>query len=482
MGICPCLGSYGHGAELNENFEYPTSVSLTIKQSGSTRTKTSTFHLTSPIHSEYKNYPLREYTLGITSCILPGQDPYKEVSKVCQDGLFVSEIDGTLLAALFDGHGNKGECVVEFCVNYLKKFFADHCAEFQSFPGRSIEEAIESCDEALNRNPEVDCGLSGTTGVVLYINRDGIHVGSVGDSRAVLGSQTGARQRSERPVDKPDTSNEFHEFQRKIEDVPTIFEIPLTTDQKPNHEGEMERIIEAGGKVARLMDETGKRVGPYRVWNAMGHIPGLAMSRSIGDSVAHSVGVSAVPIVETFPLDPNDRFIIIASDGVWDVMENKDAVNLVERFRKKCRKDNNRPISERVKPTDINIAQLLALEARYRWFDVVQEEDVMIDDISVIIIELVNLPTTTLSPQILANRISITKHSMVNVQENQHIFVSGGLSPRRSDPIRGSHAIMPPPRQSVSRNDKQRGSVVLNEEEKAMLGESVEEIRRGNKH
>lgn len=461
---------------------YPVDVSLNIKVTGSKHTKATSFRTTEPSRADFTMYRLREYSLAVTTCILPGLDPCKEVSKVCQDGLFVIESNGTLFVALFDGHGNGGEDVVQFCIEYLKKFFTDNKTEFASHPARSIEEAIESCDDALNRSLDLQCSLAGTTAVVLYIDATGIHVGSVGDSRAVLGTALGQKQRSDNTVEKPDTSNEFNSFKRKIQDVPSIFEIPLTTDQKPNHEGEMERILETGGKVARLMDENGKRVGPYRVWNAMGHVPGLAMSRSIGDSVAHSVGVTAVPIVETFPLDPNDKFIVIASDGVWDVLENKDAVNLIESFRGKCRRDNNKPKSAQVKPTDVNIATLLALESRYRWFDVVQEEDVMIDDISVVVIELENVTSTNLSPQVLANRMSITKQSMVNTQENQHIFVpSGGATPRRSDPVRGSHAVMAPPRQSVSRNDKVRGSVVLNEEESNMLGESVEEIRSASK-
>jgi hypothetical protein len=297
-----------------------------------------------------------------------------------------------------------------------------------------------------------------------------------------MGTATGTAMRQENKKTKPSTRNSFNSYTRAIDDIPTIFEIPLSTDQKPNHEGEMERILEAGGKVARIMDETGKRVGPYRVWNAMGYMPGLAMSRSIGDTVAHSVGVIAVPIVETFAFDPHDKFIVIASDGLWDVMENKDAVNLAEHFRAKCTRDTSEKLlSAHVKPADVNIANLLALEARYRWFDVVQEEDVMIDDISVIVIEIEGLPATSTPQPDPAQRMSISKASMLNVQEVQHAFMSSGSNPKRSDPVRGSHASIPVLRHSVSRNDKVRGSVVLNEEEQGMIEETAEEIRQSSK-
>lgn len=47
------------------------------------------------------------------------------------------------------------------------------------------------------------------------------------------------------------------------------------------------------------------------------------MSRSFGDRVAHSVGVSAEPETFEFSLGMNDKFIVIASDGVWEFMNNE---------------------------------------------------------------------------------------------------------------------------------------------------------------
>ena len=51
-------------------------------------------------------------------------------------------------------------------------------------------------------------------------------------------------------------------------------------------------------------------------------IPGLAMSRSFGDTVAASVGVTAIPEQTEFTLGPEDKVIVLASDGVWEFMEN----------------------------------------------------------------------------------------------------------------------------------------------------------------
>lgn len=48
------------------------------------------------------------------------------------------------------------------------------------------------------------------------------------------------------------------------------------------------------------------------------------MSRSLGDRVAHSVGVSSAPEVMEFHLKREDKFIVIASDGVWEFLSNEE--------------------------------------------------------------------------------------------------------------------------------------------------------------
>ena len=59
-----------------------------------------------------------------------------------------------------------------------------------------------------------------------------------------------------------------------------------------------------------------------RVWLKTENLPGLAMSRSFGDSTAARVGVNAVPEVMMFELTVEDRVLVLASDGVWEFLEN----------------------------------------------------------------------------------------------------------------------------------------------------------------
>jgi serine/threonine protein phosphatase PrpC len=56
------------------------------------------------------------------------------------------------------------------------------------------------------------------------------------------------------------------------------------------------------------------------------------MSRSIGDWVAESVGVTPDPEILEYALTPDDRFIVLGSDGVFDFMRNEDIVKLVVPF------------------------------------------------------------------------------------------------------------------------------------------------------
>ena len=59
-----------------------------------------------------------------------------------------------------------------------------------------------------------------------------------------------------------------------------------------------------------------------RVWLKNEDIPGLAMSRSFGDAMAARVGVHANPEVKVFDLTVDVKIIVIASDGVWEFLEN----------------------------------------------------------------------------------------------------------------------------------------------------------------
>lgn len=69
----------------------------------------------------------------------------------------------------------------------------------------------------------------------------------------------------------------------------------ISRDQKPCQADEAARIVKYGGRIDSFKDPDGKPIGPLRVWLKNEDIPGLAMTRSFGDKVAASVGVTAEP-------------------------------------------------------------------------------------------------------------------------------------------------------------------------------------------
>lgn len=69
------------------------------------------------------------------------------------------------------------------------------------------------------------------------------------------------------------------------------------------------------------------------------------MARSIGDTDGKNIGVISYPILTDYTSSvESDHFIVLGSDGIWDVMENEEVVNFVECYRHFClREDTNKP-------------------------------------------------------------------------------------------------------------------------------------------
>ena len=69
------------------------------------------------------------------------------------------------------------------------------------------------------------------------------------------------------------------------------FSKDLSINHKPDLKLEKERILKSGGRIEPYLDENNEYYGLERLWLKDGNVPGLAMNRSFGDIVAHSVGV-----------------------------------------------------------------------------------------------------------------------------------------------------------------------------------------------
>ena len=341
--------------------------------------------------SQSKQVSVAGATCTASACIAPGFDPRGLVAKECQDMAFYDLYEDALLVGVYDGHGKHGKEVVKHVRRFILNHFHQHTAEWKADPKTYMFNLTKECDRDLIKpGKPFDVRASGTT-QVLYLFRQGfIYTAAVGDSRTVLATT--------RPFDapKPRERGEDKEVldvvkrRRSVTVDRVIAAVQLSQDQKPEDDPEMERITSMGGVVHRLMDEFGNDIGPWRVWKKNSNGPGLAMSRSLGDTLGKEVGVISDPLISVHEFRPDDDFFVVsATDGVWDVMENQEVVDFVEVYRAACRKEvDGIEAVDVVRSDNSTIAQLLCEEARVRWLAIVEEEDVLIDDISCVVLEL----------------------------------------------------------------------------------------------
>ena len=85
-----------------------------------------------------------------------------------------------------------------------------------------------------------------------------------------------------------------------------------------------------GMELGEEIDEVGD---PPRVWDGTLERPGCAFTRSLGDHVAEMVGVYAEPEILTWKLSKNDKFMVIASDGVFEFLTSQSVVDAIAKFK-----------------------------------------------------------------------------------------------------------------------------------------------------
>ncbi|XP_055937745.1 protein phosphatase 1L-like [Argiope bruennichi] len=198
---------------------------------------------------------------------------------------------GVCLYGIFDGHG--GEFAADFVEKHLfkgllKKLQAailDKSKEnklTEEF-ARLLTKEILEVDMELLIKVKAARNVAGTTALVAIVYKNRLIVANVGDSRGVICDAKGNT-------------------------------IPLSFDHKPIQLKECRRIKEAGGFISF-----------NGVWRVAGI---LATSRALGDFPLKDRNlVIACPDILTFDLaDLNPKFMILATDGLWDTFNNEDAV------------------------------------------------------------------------------------------------------------------------------------------------------------
>ncbi|XP_004245370.1 probable protein phosphatase 2C 72 [Solanum lycopersicum] len=229
-------------------------------------------------------------------------------------------VENGVFGGVFDGHGKNGQVVSKFVMNKLPSLLLKCILSLPKIT--SPKQNVKHVDEELVKNKnfdkwkdaclnsfkvmdkdiksleKLDCSCSGTTAVVAIRQDDDLIIANLGDSRAVLG--------------------------RKTEEG-VIEAVQLTTDLKPSLPSEAERIRNCDGRVLALKEE----LHIQRVWLPHEDVPGLAMSRAFGDFMLKNYGIISKPDVSYHHISPNDQFLVLATDGVWDVLSNDQVVSIV---------------------------------------------------------------------------------------------------------------------------------------------------------
>mmetsp|Transcript_2558 Transcript_2558/g.351 ORF Transcript_2558/g.351 Transcript_2558/m.351 type:complete len:81 (+) Transcript_2558:116-358(+) len=78
------------------------------------------------------------------------------------------------------------------------------------------------------------------------------------------------------------------------------------------------------------------------------------MTRTLGDLHAKKIGLISDPEIQHIELTTQDKFIVIGSDGVWDVMTSAEVVGFVENY---CNTHESRE----------GVADAVVMECRMRW-------------------------------------------------------------------------------------------------------------------
>ncbi|CAA6672795.1 unnamed protein product [Spirodela intermedia] len=200
-----------------------------------------------------------------------------QVAKYCQERMHMALVEEMRSLTEGDGGSNGDDCQKKW-----ERVFIDCFLKVDSEVGGRVTRG-----NGPPREDRISCSAEpiapetvGSTAVVAVLFASHIIVANCGDSRAVI-------CRGKQPI-------------------------PLSVDHKPNREDEYARIEEAGGKVIQ--------------WNGYRVLGVLAMSRSIGDRYLKP-WIIAEPEVTCLARSKEDECLILASDGLWDVLSNEEVCN-----------------------------------------------------------------------------------------------------------------------------------------------------------
>eukprot|EP00437_Effrenium_voratum_P006452 CAMPEP_0181429528 /NCGR_PEP_ID=MMETSP1110-20121109/17248_1 /TAXON_ID=174948 /ORGANISM="Symbiodinium sp., Strain CCMP421" /LENGTH=527 /DNA_ID=CAMNT_0023552803 /DNA_START=60 /DNA_END=1643 /DNA_ORIENTATION=+ len=259
-----------------------------------------------------------------------------------QDDFWILQTQDWLLCGVADGHGSNGHFVSHYVQEHLPQAVVRHLRDSKFDWRTSVSSAFSEVQINMAEHIPDKAFESGSTASVVLLAKDGpgwkLHTGFVGDSVVLYAKKA---------------SNAAN------------FELDMVTStHRPDRQDEMKRISKSNGQVIQSEDPT----SPSRLRVPSGD---MAMSRAFGDIDAHLYGLSSEP---EFPEERvmqagDEHLIILCSDGVWDMLNPREAVQICSKF----------PAEDAQRA-----AERLCAKAQSRWQQEV--ESGAIDDITAIVI------------------------------------------------------------------------------------------------
>jgi serine/threonine protein phosphatase PrpC len=260
----------------------------------------------------------------------------------------------SMIFACLDGHGIDGEKISSHFKARLEEL--PRHEHFLSDTKRAICELVSDTEEELLRALDVETRMSGTTMVLAVVIGNKLTIANIGDSRAVIGCSTS----------KQSPPSGIH-----------LEVTALSSDHTPTLPLEKARILDNGGRVASVKYADGFE-GPPRVWLKDQNLPGLAMSRSLCDSLGHGVGVISTPeFTERYLNRNSDCMLILATDGVFQFLSNQEVMDIA------CRASEGGPSQSVVAIVGQSIRKWKEIEGR-------------VDDITCCVAYLQGMPDSNL--------------------------------------------------------------------------------------
>jgi len=338
--------------------------------------------------------PFDRYLVGSVSCHGQRLGRYK----INQDRGLVARGLRTAIAgsrcAVFlvaDGHGDAGHFVADYAI---KSVFEEvlarlsgqtpkqgrHTTQAMSHVEMVLWQAFVAADAALEDLDVlgVDRNASGTTMLAAVLLESTLYVASSGDTKLVLARAEADGYTLGGAGDREATADASYSpsrrgLSRSIEHVSCeLTAVQCSEEHTISVSLEAERVESHGGVI-----EPAPGYASNRIWfDATCTAPGLQPTRALGDHAARSIGVIADPTTKSFALTKRDIFFIVASDGVWEYVSNKQAVKFVEAYLRLHADDADR--------AEGAAKHLCKIAERY-WNN---EEKTYCDDITAIVVVL----------------------------------------------------------------------------------------------